>query len=254
MPQEQPGFLGSTSYAAVFTENSSQIGLDADHEVDGVQLDHSSSPSPEHEKRVKEGAALLGLLSEFHRFEPFVEQWLDYARGLALIAPYMPACMASIKRDLYDPFVRARSGKALLAASEMLFKNSARPLKLEPHMSFMDYPTLFTGPNLRWEAVGMLFTAVGLSCSMMIASEAALEYAFKSAQIDKRALAHRMLEASDASIAFCEQTGQLNDPVMWLIYENFLLMTLVIGDSSTCFLLRFEIWLMPIQIFAHGEG
>ena len=77
----------------------------------------------------------------------------------------------------------------------------------------------------------MLFAAVGLSASTMLATDATLELT-KTTPIDKRGLAHRMLEASDTCIAFCEQTGHLNDPQMWLIYENFLLMTQIVGDSS----------------------
>ena len=180
---------------------------------------------------VKEGVAVLALLTDLPTYEPFIEHWLDYARGIALIAPFMPQCMASVKRDLYEPCVKARSERALLQASELLSKNSSKPLKLPPNMNFRQYHTLFTGENLRWEAVGMLFTAVGLSASTMLATDATLVVT-KAASIDKRGLAHRMLEASDASIAFCEQTGHLNDPGMWLTYENFLLMSLVIGDSS----------------------
>ena len=66
----------------------------------------------------------------------------------------------------------------------------------------------------------------------MIISETSLDCAYKDASIKKRNLAHRMLEASDATIAFCEQAGQLNYPVMWLTYEEIQLMSLIIGDSS----------------------
>lgn len=143
----------------------------------------------------------------------------------------MPECMTSIKRDLYDPFVKAKSSRALLHASEMLFTNGAKPLRMGSHMTYQQYHTLFTGENIRWETLGMLFTAVGLSCSVMLAADTTVAFP-RTGTVDKRALAHRMLEASDASIAFCEQAGHLNDPGMWLIYENFLLMSLVIGDSS----------------------
>jgi hypothetical protein len=143
----------------------------------------------------------------------------------------MPQCLLSIKRDLYDPFVKAKSGLALLHASEMLFKNSSKPLKMPLNMTFRQYHTLFTGENLRWEAIGMLFTAVGLSASIMLAADATLELT-KISSMDKRSLAHRMLDASDTCIAFCEESGHLNDPGMWLIYENFLLMSLVNGDSN----------------------
>ena len=231
--QPQPGFLGSTSYAAVFTESQNQIGLDADQENGELHQPHSDPTvsSPGKDALIKEGAAVLALLSDFPIYGPFIDQWLDYARGLALIAPFMPECMASIKRDLYDPFVKAKSGRALLHASEMLFTNGAKPMKMDPGMTFRQYHTLFTGDNLRWEALGMVFTAVGLSCSIMLAADTTVDFP-RTGTVDKRALAHRMLEASDASIAFCEQTGHLNDPGMWLIYENFLLMSLVIGDSS----------------------
>ncbi len=231
--QPQPGFLGSTSYAAVFTESQTQIGLDADQDNGELQHTHSdpTASSLGKDALIKQGAAVLALLSDFPLYGPFIDQWLDYARGLALIAPFMPECMASIKRDLYDPFVKAQSGRALLHASEMLFTNGAKPMKMDPGMTFRQYHTLFTGENLRWEALGMLFTAVGLSCLIMLAADTTVDSP-QTGTFDKRTLAHRMLEASDASIAFCEQTGHLNDPGMWLIYENFLLMSLAIGDSS----------------------
>ena len=223
---QQPGFLGSTSYAAVFTEGESQIGLDTDDVHPAVV----PASSPE-DALVKEGAAVLALLSDFPVYEPFLEQWLDYARGIALTSPFIPQCLISIKSDLYNPFVRAKSGRALLYASEMLFKNSSKPLKMPSNMTFQQYHTLFTGENLRWEAIGMVFAAVGLSASIMVAADATLELT-KTASTDKRSLAHRMLEASDSCIAFLEQTGHLNDPQMWLIYENFLLMSQIVGDSS----------------------
>lgn len=199
-------------------------------EHDEAQPAVVSTSSPE-DALVQEGASILTLLSDLPSYEPFIEQWLEYARGIALIAPFVPQCLISVKRDLYDPFVKAKSGRALLHASEMLFKNSAKPLKMPPNMTFQQYHTLFTGANLRWEAIGMLFTAVGLSASYMLVTDASLELT-KTASIDQRSLAHRMLEASDTCIAFCEQSGHLNDPGMWLIYENFLLMTLVVGDSN----------------------
>ena len=180
---------------------------------------------------VKDGAAVLTLLSDFPTYEPVIHQWLDYAHGIALTAPFMPQCLMSIKKELYDPFVRARSGRALLHASEMLFKNSSKPLKMPPNTTFRQYHTLITGENLRWEVIGMFFAAVGLSCSTMLTTDATIELA-KTTSVDKRSVAHRMLQASDTCIAFCEQTGHLNDPQMWLIYENFLLMSQIVGDSS----------------------
>ena len=187
--------------------------------------------SPPEDALVKDGAAVLALLSEFPTYEPFIQQWVEYSKGIALIASFMPECVASIKRDLYHPFVRAKSGRALLHASEMLFKNSSKPLKMPPNMAFQQYHILFTGENLRWEAIGMLFAAVGLSASTMLAADTTLDMT-KTASVNQKSLASRMLEASDVCIAFCEQTGHLNDPQMWLIYENFLLMSQVVGDSS----------------------
>lgn len=233
--QPQPGFLGSTSYAAVLTESQSHIGLEDEPDT-GDTRDHELEPtasSPSKEALIKEGATLLALLTDLPLYLPFIDQWLEYARGLALIAPFMPECVESIQKDLYDPYVRAKSGQALLHASEMLFMNGAKPMKFDASMTFQRYHTLFSGENLRWEAIGMFFTAVGLSCCIMLAADNTVDFP-RTGTVDKRALAQRMLEASDASITFCEQTGNLNDVGMWLISENFLLMSLVIGDSSKC--------------------
>ena len=219
----------------MFTENQNQIDFDLEPEPENNNLHENgaeASPlSPEYEFPVREGAALLAQLSDFPTFEVLVAHWQEHAREIALPAPVMPACVASIKKDLCEPFIKSNDGDALLYASEMLFRNSSKPLKSASGLGLQQYHSLITGENLRWETVGLLFTAVGLGCNMIESTDSLLSIpGLKS--IDKRAFAVRMLDASDLAISFCDQSGQLNDAGMWLIFENFLLMTLVLGDAS----------------------
>jgi hypothetical protein len=79
------GYLGSTSFSAVFDE---KIDIVAADEPNGLAETHVEClSSQETSVKVKEGAAVLAQLADFKHFESLIVRWLEYARGLALVCP-----------------------------------------------------------------------------------------------------------------------------------------------------------------------
>lgn len=74
------GFLGSTSYSAVFDEQHNKIGIDStDDQI-------ACLSSREHDRKVKEGATALAQLADFQHLQALVIRWLEHAKGLALVS------------------------------------------------------------------------------------------------------------------------------------------------------------------------
>jgi hypothetical protein len=81
------GFLGSTSYSAVFDEHHNKIGIASAHDQNGLsepQIEGLSSR--EHERKIKEGATVLAQLADFKHLKALVTRWLEYAKGLSLVS------------------------------------------------------------------------------------------------------------------------------------------------------------------------
>jgi hypothetical protein len=230
-----PGFLGSTSFSAVFAEHQDQIDLELDQDIADLNREHyeeaSAAKSTEFQRKIADGAAVLALLADLPSFEPIATRWAERWRELSLMAPILPACLKSIKTDLYEPFIKMQTERALSNASRLLFRNLLKVLKSPPYCTFEQYTSSLTGENLRWETVGIFFTACGLACYNSSAEDPLLDFVGHRPG-DKRLLSRRMLEASNACIAFLDDAGHLNDPGMWLTEGNCILTSQILGDAS----------------------
>jgi hypothetical protein len=82
------GYLGSTSFSAVFDEKIDIVAAGEPNGISETQVECLSSQ--EHSVKIKEGAAVLAQLSDFKHFEALIERWLEYGRGLALVSPNLP--------------------------------------------------------------------------------------------------------------------------------------------------------------------
>jgi hypothetical protein len=94
------------------------------------------------------------------------------------------------------------------------------------------------GQNLRWEAVGMFFTTVGLRAINARVNVRHLAAGSGGLSMRQRAvLARRMLEGGQMCLSFCEKTGHMVDPEIWLSLELSHLAS-VVEDDSSIYLLR----------------
>lgn len=74
-----------------------------------------------------------------------------------MVGPLVLTALPQIKRDL-EKIVASNS---LDISYADITNNTTRPFKVPSSMTATKIHTLFTGPNLRWEILGLLFT---ISC------------------------------------------------------------------------------------------
>jgi hypothetical protein len=225
-----PEFLGSTSFSSVYNENQSLQSLHLDFLGNGNAI-HSKREqfySLNLDSKIRNGAACLSLLRDWPTYDILIRKWRSVAE-LSMIAPWVKACQYSMKTEVYDRLGNSdhEVEEQLLRHSARIFDNTLRPLDLPRGCTLDQYGAQFTGENIRWETVGMFYTAVGLAAMVVEDISAAPNSAEK-----RYFLAKQMLEASDMCISFCEEFQQVTDPEMWLICENFHTCTLVTGDAS----------------------
>ena len=228
-----PGFLGSTSFSAIYDEDERLKSLYADSPADNGNLESKRKRLflPNRDSQIRKGAACLALLEDMLVYEPLVSKWQESA-DISMIAPWTMACHYSLKARVYDQLVggtNEHKEQVLLDCSNQIFENSLTGLELRHDLTIDGFACLMTSQKLLWEAVGMYFTAVGLA-AMTIDDMGA--FRSRSSSDMQYCLGKQMLEASDTCKSFCEELGRGNDPELWLVVENTHLCSLVEGDAS----------------------
>ncbi len=231
VPRQEPGFLGSTSYHAVLTEDGDQAGIE-----NAMLSPTSDDDTNSHletaqigSRRMAEALAILSLLCDFEPLQRFIERWSDFDHYTSMIDFFVRDCSESIYVDLVQSHA-LKSDSTLEAAAERIFRNTCRKVQVSKSSRLVDFAKLFTGKSLRWEALAVFFTACGLCCHSIRCTDSIFDV-FGHREQDKRNLKHRLLEASDTCVSFCEDGGFLSDLGMWSCYENMIYSTQVLGDT-----------------------
>ncbi|KAJ5318304.1 hypothetical protein N7476_004724 [Penicillium atrosanguineum] len=127
-----------------------------------------------------------------------------------------------------------------------LFEQTARPLRLPASAANDALVDALSGERLRWETIGLCCAHIG-SCSAMGMVRLRTEQATASnshpgsahhgrLRMDMDGRATTMLKALDASTqcrAFCDEIGQVNDLVLWLLTMTSSFSTWCCGDDSS---------------------
>lgn len=242
-----PGFLGSTSYSAVFTEGQSHIGL---NNLQGSAYVDSIGAEPpklsrQDPTRIKEGVHLLTLLADLPKYESSINHWYQHAYGLCPL--FIRECVASVRSDLGG---RSNRESSLLLLSERIFAKTSTPFFIDGTTTLRQFCPLLTGANLRWETVGVIPSIMGLST---IALGEVNVFMSGEQLMDYKDLARQMLHAGNACMVFCDEMGHLNNVVVWLISVNFILHTHLYGDAGRAAVPRVNLAVADVtKITFHG--
>ena len=239
-----PGFLGSTSSSADYIGAQSQHGFGELVEIDDPlsaglgNVDHFPIYSQHH---INLGTTVLSHFLEFPFFESFINDLRKHSLGTSLISPWITYICDSIKRDLCEPLLQSwdqvgdshQHDRRQEHLSRRIFSNTSAALEYNGQCSLQHFASLFTGENLRWEAVGMFFTGVGLGAiNVQILRDQDARGSRGLSSKQRAVLARRMLEAGQICLSFCEKTGHYVEPEIWLSFELAHLASVVDGDSS----------------------
>lgn len=142
-PIQEHGFLGSTSYNAVFTDNIDTIGLEEASEVNANpslsdKLHAQITALQKWPHRLKDAVTVLRHLQDFTHLQKIAEKWWQFDRSMALIGPWVAACEEGIRTELIDSGA-LRSEESMIAVAEQLFANTEEAIVLTKDLKFHDF-------------------------------------------------------------------------------------------------------------------
>lgn len=207
-PAPVPGFLGPTSYSAVFTEGESNIGLK--NQEENREINIRSWPSPElpnwDSKKLAEGVEVLRLLGDLDVYEPAIERWFQIS-GLYSTILFARDCISLVPAVLKT---HATNERDLTNFAHKIFWRTSTPVPLDPNISLKAYPSFLMGENLSWEVVGIVLSVLGTSAIMIDE----VDVMGPDLKIDWKDRVRKLVVAGDRCIHFCDQFGHLKGKLL----------------------------------------
>lgn len=222
--RRDPGFLGVTSYGSIFKENILSLG------IDGIERDTETTTKIMSEEKIRKGVEILSLLKHLPAFEIFIQRWFDISQGILVTEPMVKQWTESLW-SFHGDVLLERNPEQMRQLSELVFRNTHRPLKFDGTTSARRWTAMSSGPQLRWEVVGIIFCLVGLLAVTLPDSDEIFTH-LKDMNMDKRTLCRTMDDAADYCECFCSFFGVAHDLQYWLEHEHLVLTATIRGDAD----------------------
>lgn len=237
---DQPaGYLGPTSYSAIFRENKlGETQEDFSTQSTSVlnEYEVAKPVAPEHENvdlesqyHIDQGIRIL------HRYPDRIicDRLLDryfVVCDVMLPEPTIRYCHESIWSTYGNYLREPRTNERLSVMSRELCKNATSPLPASSNTK--EWTESFSGHRLRWEIVGNLFTIFGISV-MTVADWDPLFATNKDGdKWNKRQSGESSRECAEACLALCNDIDSVNDFVISLMSAAYALQSWYEGDTS----------------------
>jgi len=225
-------YLGSTSYASVFADE--QPLPDSVHEQPPESI--SATPSMASKLagtrhcRMGIGASVISKLQPFAFLERAVEMYFVINKAPAVVGPLVTSALPQLRKDVEQ--LTSLANDPYHAYAEIT-RNSARPLKVPSNMLASEFHTLFTGPNLRWEILGLVMILAASNSQFTDPNDPVFTLE-DGTRINKDQFIENMIHASNDCISLCQVHGAVNDIMVWLLYSNMLVVSNFYGDNCAC--------------------
>lgn len=222
-PYPNPGYLGSSSHAAIFKH----ITVDADHSAGshtaGPEATGSQWTGDSH--LILQGAEVLRHLLTTYSLSAMKELvlfWLAKGANLALAEPFVAQCAESVSQ-----LFASRDEDWHLVYARRLLENSAQPLHLNGSSDLPAFSAQFVDHRSRWETLGIFFAAV--SRATIDIPFFPLLYTTEEEQYKLKRLSTKLC---DFALEISLSLDCLNDLQLIVQYENFIVHSYVDGDQS----------------------
>lgn len=221
------GFLGPTAYSAVYTEASRSLNvIEPDTAAD---LDDSSHLPPVSAKKIRQGAEVLAMLRDMPIYQRFTQRWFDLSDGLVVMQPVFKIWIDELWSEFGRILTEAKP-EQLVSLSEMVWRNTRRPLKVHGNMNAREWAKSASGRNLRWEVVGIILSLVGL-VAVNLSNWDSIFDSLRETFVDRATFAERMRKASEFCLCFCYECEVLNEVYACFMYEDLILVECLKGDA-----------------------
>jgi hypothetical protein len=228
-------FLGPTSFSAVFHDNrdnfepvSSDLPTSVETETAVQSHDRVIDEPRIHSDLIKLGIkVLLKIPNEtacnviFSRHTNPNDGWIRLAGK-------------RLSNSIWATFGRVlarRDNRELEALVQLICGNTNSELREEADP--LKWFESFSGCNLRWEAIGVLFTYWSFGALSSAEGDAIFTSASGSRK-ERREMMIELKECATSCIAFCSHTDHGNAFLVYLLYKHSLLESMISGDASEC--------------------
>lgn len=174
------------------------------------------------------GARVLQLLYQHPVCDALVRQ--SYQRSRVPLLPFriLEDILQSI-RQLLDGTPDVGTDRYLGELAAQISRNSSHPLVPHRSMSVDEYISMFTGANLRWEAVGNIFAVAGRSLMATPVNDPL----FLGHPLPAReSLLSQLADATNLCLSICNSVASSNELLVSFQVNDIMLKTQQYGDSS----------------------
>lgn len=214
------GYYGSTSYYSVFDRVDHPTAT-TDSQPSGPAGDALSAGIRDDSRSLQLGSWILQNLQHVSIIQSLVDMYMRTSQ-VSPTATLIPLEAVETLQHLVTGDVQVLAQK--------ITKNTQKPLQVPPEMHASIFSTLFTGDNLRWEFLGLVFAWAGLSLSMSMLNGTGSVTTPDG--MSKTSFAQLLTACSDVCITLCRQSAHTNDILSWCLYENLILQTFQHGEAS----------------------
>jgi hypothetical protein len=218
------GYLGPTSVVAEFlsvSESAGELGDDS-----SARVESSRHLPPYWFKKVLN---VLALLEDFSIIEVLARELNEMSQAAMIPSPFVGNAFKPIRKLADEYLLKRRSDIQVQRLASKIVENTARSFHIPSSTEGCDFHQLYTGDNTRLEILGIIFSLAGRSTYFGLGSGLFLSH---DEPRSRAQFAQKMFLASDITLQLCKMLTPNNDLLVWLLYENMLLSSMIHGDSS----------------------
>ncbi|KAK5625304.1 hypothetical protein RRF57_001020 [Xylaria bambusicola] len=222
------GYLGFTSFSAVFEETQNSLSR--------LQGSHATPPGSEDlnpETSVPDGFTLSSRAREACLYVlqqvPEPSRGKFYLRGSPCEAWYyyfLDRVLTNFYETFGEYFGPKRNDKSLEELAIILCRNTALPFSDDEAILPSQWIAQFSGPNTRWEALGLIFGFWDFSVnSITIVKNPNHDEYGRPSQITKQCV--------DFCLELCNEFSPANSMLLFLTHKRLVMETVLHGDMSS---------------------
>lgn len=233
--KDKTGFLGSSAFSAIFTENQRSLGIEDE------EPERSSSPSPVSPEKIHQGAEILTLLKDMNVFTVFLQRWFEFADSITMPRPVYAVWIEGISHRFGHMLTNFKDVKDLYSMSELLWRNTQQSIPMDGDTTSMQWASLHTGDYLRWETVSALFSVIVIVSLELSDWDPAFNMARAIAK-DRHDLTDKLRCALETCLSFCRECESITDLYACVMLESVLILESIRGDT------HFQAWVRMSEV------
>lgn len=222
-------YFGESSSFAAIAELNRNLGSNVLCKPVGTSAS-STAKVPSNQK-----LEVMRRLQDTDRLGRLLDRWFSVRAGYLIYHPVYCIWLNDMQKTFRDMSRSAPDREHLWHLCNMVDRNTQSRFSSTGPPTPRDWAHQSSGPDLRWETLGLLFSSVGL----MAGSFSQWDTVFRTNDAENRwDLANTMLRMVNECIGFCRDIGCCNDLLACLLFESTLLLERVQGCSHPAAWLR----------------